>query len=204
MQDGKQDELRKLSAEIEALKQQRQQEAAALEALIRISVQLTSTLKLSELLQQIMHSAKELFRAEACSVVLRDEETDELIFAAAAGEKNVDRFRVPPGQGIAGRVVGTGEPVIANSVQEHPDFYGAIDEATGMQTRNMLAVPLMVKDRTIGAVEIMNAQGREGFDQRDLKWAQALAGLAAVAIDNANLYQKLSDALVTSRMSYRV
>jgi GAF domain-containing protein len=51
-------------------------------------------------------------------------------------------------------------------------------------------------------MEVINSRGRDAFDDRDLRLGQALASQSAVAIENANLYQKLADALVTSRMSY--
>jgi GAF domain-containing protein len=68
----------------------------------------------------------------------------------------------------------------------------------------MLAVPLSIRDRTIGVVEVINKQGDQRFSDRDRDIATALAAQAAVAIDNARLYQKLADALVESRMSYRL
>ena len=199
-------ELAALRAEIDRLKQDREHEVAVLNDLIQISTQLSSTLKLSELLQLIMNSAKRLIRADACSVALRDEETDELVFAMAVGAKSEDvrEQRVPAGRGIAGRVVQSGQPLIVNSVKDDPQFYRQIDESTGFETRNILAVPLKVRDRPIGVVEIINSQGRDTFDERDLKLAEAFTSQAAVAVDNANLYQKLAEGLVTSRMSYRL
>lgn len=200
------DQVAQLSAELERLKEERQQEVAELNELMRISTQLNSTLKLSELLRLIMSSARDLSRAEACSVALRDDESGELVFEVAVGEKSDDlpRKRVPAGQGIAGRVVETGRTMVVNSIEENPYFYDQIDRATGFATRNMLAVPLVVRDRTIGVVEIINSQGRDLFDEHDVRLAEALTSQAAVAIDNAGLYQRLADALVTSRMSYRL
>lgn len=195
-----------LRAELDQLKRDREHEVAVLSELIQISTQLSSTLKLSELLQLIMNSAKRLIRAEACSVALRDEETGELVFQMAVGAKseNVREKRVPAGRGIAGRVVESGRPLIVNSVKDDPQFYRQIDESTGLETRNILAVPLKVRDRPIGVVEMINSQGREAFDERDLTLAEAFTSQAAVAVDNANLYQKLAEGLVTSRMSYRL
>jgi sigma-B regulation protein RsbU (phosphoserine phosphatase) len=191
--------------EVERLNRRLEEEVGTLNRLVHISTLLNSTLNLSELLGLIMKSAKELFKAEACSVLLVDEDTKELVFevAVGAGEKEVKKQRIPPGQGIAGQVAQTGESQIINSVKDHPAFYGKIDKTVGFETRNMLAVPLKVKDRTIGVVEIINTQGRDKFDQKDLKVASALTSQAAVAIDNAQLYQKLSDAVVAARMSYR-
>jgi GAF domain-containing protein len=60
------------------------------------------------------------------------------------------------------------------------------------------------RDRAIGVVEVINKKGGPGFTARDEETATALAAQAAVAIENARLYQKLADAVVESRMSYRL
>jgi GAF domain-containing protein len=67
-----------------------------------------------------------------------------------------------------------------------------------------MAVPLQVRGRTIGVVESINTRDRANFTSEDVSLAGALAGQAAIAIDNARLYRHLSDALVTARMSYRL
>jgi sigma-B regulation protein RsbU (phosphoserine phosphatase) len=199
-------QLAEAQAEVERLRLRLQEEVGTLNHLMRISMVLNSTLNLPELLGLIMTSAKELFRAEACSVLLVDEDTNELVFEVAVGEKSeeVRKHRVPAGQGIAGRVAQTGEPMLINAVKDSPFFYGGIDQAVGFETWNILAVPLKVKDRVIGVVEVINTQGREAFEEKDLALATSLTNQAAVAVDNARLYQKLADALVTSRLSYRL
>jgi GAF domain-containing protein len=67
----------------------------------------------------------------------------------------------------------------------------------------LIAVPLRTKERVIGAVEVLNKLDGE-FDEDDLTIATALANQAATAIDNARLYARLADAVVTSRLSYRL
>jgi GAF domain-containing protein len=180
-------------------------DAATLERLLEISSLLNSTLKLDELLGQIMASTTELTGAETSSLLLLDEEAGELTVEVATGKPGeaVARERVPSGQGIAGWVVEHGEPVIVGDPKSDPRFYGDIDEKTGFETRSILAVPMTTRERTIGVIEAINK--REGrFDERDQKLATALANHAAIAIDNARLYARLADAVVTSRMSYRL
>jgi GAF domain-containing protein len=174
--------------------------------LIHVSTQLGTTLQLSELLTLIMESAKEMFQVEACSVLLVDHETGDLTFEVAVGDRSqeVARQRIPKGQGIAGRVVQTGEPVVVGSASDDPSFFRGVDQAVGFQTRNMLAVPLQVRGRTIGVVEIINTRNGADFTSEDVSLAGALASQAAIAIDNARLYRELSDALVTARVSYRL
>jgi GAF domain-containing protein len=178
-------------------------EAATLERLLEISSLLNSTLKLDELLGEIMASATELTKAETSSLLLLDEEAGELTVEVATGAPGeaVMRTQVPAGQGIAGWVVENGEPAIVDDPRSDERFYGDIDEKTGFETRSILAVPMTTKEHAIGVIEVINK--REGsFDERDRKVATALANQAAIAIENARLYARLADAVVTTRMSY--
>ena len=182
-----------------------QDEAAALRRIIEITQALNSTLNLDELLQLIMSSASELLGAETSSLLLLDEEAGDLVIHVATGESGaqVEQQRVPAGQGIAGWVLEKDEVTVVDDASKDERFYKAMDEASGFQTRNMLALPLKVRDKTIGVVEVINK--RDGsFGEQDQDLALALASQAAIAIDNARLYAKLADAVVTSRMSYRL
>ncbi len=190
--------------EIAEVRQQLHEEVGRLNRLVEIAEQLNSTLKLDELLSLIMNSAADLLDAETSSLLLLDDETGELTVELATGEPApaVEKQRVPPGVGIAGWVVENGEPLVVDRPQEDARFYGGIDEKSGFETRNLLAVPLRTKERVIGAVEVINK--REGaFAEKDVTLATALANQAATAIDNARLYARLADAVVTSRLSYR-
>jgi GAF domain-containing protein len=182
-----------------------QTDAATLERLLEISSHLNSTLKLDELLGEIMSAATELTGSETSSLLLVDEEGGDLTVEVATGAPGeaVERARVPAGQGIAGWVVENGEALIVADPKSDERFFGDIDEKTGFETKNILAVPMTSKDRTIGVIEVINK--RDGsFDERDQKVTTALAAQAAVAIDNARLYARLADAVVTTRMSYPV
>ena len=203
---GLRQELAEARAEVEHLRRRLESEVGTLNQLIRISSLLNSTLNLPELLRRIMSSAKELLGAEVCSIMLLDEESGELVFEVSLGEKSeeVTKLRIPIGRGIAGHVAQTGEAMIVNSVKDIPFFYDQIDSQVGFETRNMLAVPIKVRDRVIGVGEIINLARPEGVQEKDLELAKALTQLAAVAIDNAHLYRKLSEALVMSRISYRL
>jgi GAF domain-containing protein len=176
----------------------------ALEQLLEISGLMNSTLKLDDLLQTIMSSATELTEAETSSLFLMDEEGAELTVEVATGVpgQEVLKQRVPAGQGIAGWVVENGQPLVVDDAREDPRFYGDIDAKTGFETRTILAVPMTIRERTIGCIEVINK--RDGtFDDDDQRLATALANHAAIAIENARLYARLADAIVTSRMSYR-
>jgi GAF domain-containing protein len=176
-----------------------------LERLLEISSLLNSTLKLDDLLATIMSSATELTEAETSSLMLLDEEGDELTVQVATGAPGeaVVREHVPAGRGIAGWVVEHNEAAVVDDPKSDPRFYGGMDEKTGFETRSILAVPMHTHDRTIGVLEVINKR-EGGFDDSDLKLATALANHAAIAVENARLYARLADAVVTSRMSYRL
>jgi sigma-B regulation protein RsbU (phosphoserine phosphatase) len=201
-----QQQIAEKDREIAELRQQLQDEVGTLNQLIQVTTMLNSTLNLNELLQLIMTSAADLLHAETSSLMLVDEETGELTFEVATGEpgQEVIKFRVPPGQGIAGWVVENAQPLVIENPAEDPRFYDRLDKATGFETRNILAVPLQVKDRVIGVVEVINKKDAPSFSQKDLELAVALTNQASVAIDNTRMYARLADAVVTSRLSYRL
>ena len=178
-------------------------QVAALKRIIEITSALNSTLNLDELLQLIMSSASELLNAETSSLLLLDEESGDLVIHVATGTpgEQVERRHVPAGQGIAGAVLASGELENVADAKTDSRFYQVIDEATGFETRNMLA--LKSRDQTIGVVEVINKKDGT-FTDEDETIAGALANQAAIAIDNAKLYAKLADAVVDARMSYRL
>ena len=180
-------------------------EVAALKRIIEITGLLNSTLNVDELLQLIMTSAAELLHAETSSLLLLDEDSGDLVIHVATGEpgEQVERRHVPAGQGIAGAVLESGEAAVVSDPKNDSRFYAVMDEATGFETHNILALPLKVRDESIGVVEVINKRDGD-FTEGDQALAGALANQAAIAIDNARLYARLADAVVTSRMSYRL
>jgi GAF domain-containing protein len=193
------------NSELEDLRRRLDEEVAKRDRLVEVAGLLSSTLKLDELLELITEAAAELLGAETSSLLLLDDETGELIVDIATGERGheVRQKRVPPGVGIAGWVVEHGEHAVVNSPRDDPRFYGDIDAKTGFETRNILAVPMRTKERVIGVIEVINKR-EGGFDELDVKLTSALAGQAATTIDNARLYARLADAVLTSRLSYRL
>lgn len=174
--------------------------------LVDLAVRLNSTLNVDELLQLIMTSAADLLDAETSSLMLMDEDSEELVIEVATGAvgDSVAKTRIPAGAGIAGWTLAHREPAVIDDPLSDGRYFSDVADAVGFQTRNMIAVPLLTKDRAVGVVEVINKRDDAGFTPRDVEVAQALAALAAIAIDNAALYAQLADAVVTARMSYRL
>jgi GAF domain-containing protein len=189
-----------------ALERELAREQRARQALVSSSIRLNSLLNLPDLLNAIMAEAIELLGAESGALMMLDEGNYELVFEVATGATgpSVQDLRIPADQGIAGWVLTHDEPAIVNEAAADARLYEQVDQTTGHTTRSLLAVPLKIRDAPIGVVEVMNKTGEGGFTPWDQELALALAAQAAVAIDNARLYQKLADALVASRMSYRL
>lgn len=187
------------------LEAQLRQEVAARKRLVEAALQLTSTFDRDKLLQLIMASATELLDAETSSLMLVDEDSAELVIGVATGEigPRAERQRIPIGAGIAGWTLANHQVAVVDDPAMDPRFFPAVGESLQYATRNLLAVPMLIKDRAIGVVEVLNKRNDEKFTERDAELANAFASLAAIAIDNANLYNQLANAVVTARMSYR-
>jgi signal transduction histidine kinase len=177
-----------------------QERAHQLTTLNEITRQLTSTLELNPLLQNILENAVGILNCEAGSLLLVDDQTDELVFRVTVGPVagNLIGKRLARGTGIVGRAVDTRKPVIENEEQTANRFNG-VDQQTGFVSRSLLAVPLQAKDRVIGVVEVINRRDGLPFVQNDQTLLAAFAGQAAVAIENARLYT-LTDQELASRV----
>ncbi len=172
-----------------------------LRALNKTTQALTSTLSLKEVLEQMMHETCLLLEAEAASVLLCDPAQENLTFAAAVGPNSTRLVgaRMPATVGIAGEALRTGRAVLISDAQQDRRFYNQIDALTGLKTRSLLAVPLIVKDKIIGIVEAIN-WGDKLFDENDLNLLNTLAGSAAAAIENARLYEEVTRRLTETRL----
>jgi signal transduction histidine kinase/putative methionine-R-sulfoxide reductase with GAF domain len=183
------------------LLEETEQRARQLSTLNEITRQLTSTLELNPLLQNILENAVGILNCEAGSLFLVDEETDELVFRVTVGPvaTNLIGKRLPPGTGIVGRAVETRNAVIENEDQNSKSRFTGIDQQTGFVSRSLMAVPLQVKDRVIGVIEVINRRDGLPFVQNDETLLNAFAGQAAVAIENARLYT-LTDQELANRV----
>jgi PAS domain S-box-containing protein len=156
---------------------------------------LTSTLDVNGVLRSLMAQVKEYFQVDATSVALLEDETGSLVFRVAVGEaaESVIGLRMDPGQGIAGWVVQAGEPLLITKAHTDQRFYAGIDEKTGFYTDTILAVPIKSDGRTIGVIEVLNpASG--AFEQDAQGLLLSVAEIAAIAIHNAELYERACQA----------
>lgn len=171
------------------------QRVDTLTRLVQVSLVLNSTLALDPLLRFIMDSASALVDAEAASILLLDSDTHHLVFAASssAGSQGLIGQPVPQEGSIAGQVLRENRPLAINDVRRDPRHYRRMDEITQFETRSVLGVPMLIKERPIGVLEAVNK--RVGpWTVQDRTTLTILASQAAVAIENARLVSALQKA----------
>jgi Nif-specific regulatory protein len=179
------------------------------ETLIEINTLINSEYSdVKELLHSIIESATRLMDAEASSLLLVNPENNKLYFEIALGAKGpeVQRFSLNMGEGIAGWVAANNRSLIVNDVSSDRRFYSDISKKIGFPTNSILAVPMRIKDRGVGVIEIINKRDGAGFTDEDLQWLEIFATQAAIAIQNVRSLQKvqqevylLQDELQTDR-----
>jgi GAF domain-containing protein len=137
------------------------------------------------LLQSTVEVARAIFHAKAASVFLLDEEADELVFEAVAGEgagELVGR-RFPSSTGVAGWVLTTQQPLVVDDLTSDTRFSREAAESTGYVPRGIMAVPLLVEERALGVLEVLDRPTDSQFTLAEMNLLELFANQAAVAVD---------------------
>jgi GAF domain-containing protein len=173
------------------LYQRVERRAEELGLLNEVGQALSTTLDLEQALTLIMERINSILRVEAGSLLLTDEEAGELVFQIALGEKSdqVKPLRLRIGQGIAGRVAETGQPLLIPDVGQDRVEAPTVDISTDFLARSVLCVPMVARRQTIGVIEVINKLDGP-FTEDDLRVLTSIANYAAVAIDNARLFRR--------------
>ncbi|MCK4584223.1 GAF domain-containing protein, partial [candidate division WOR-3 bacterium] len=129
---------------------------------------------------------------EAGSIMLFEDETQELVFKVTAGAKSseIKKLSVNINEGIAGWVFRKGEPLLANDIIRDKRFSKKFDKSTGFTTKSIIAVPLKLGDRVVGVMELLNKK-KGNFNQKDFNIVLSYASLTSVVIENIELYKHL-------------
>jgi len=153
-----------------------------------------SSLDVNRVLSTVLEEVRKLLDVDACSIWLVDPETSELIRRQGAGLKDevVRGWRLSPGEGLAGWAASRRESLVVDDATTDERHFTGVDEFTGVEMRSILCVPMKIKDTVIGVIQILDkAAGR--FQAQDLELVEALAAPAAIAIENARLYEETSE-----------
>jgi signal transduction histidine kinase len=166
-----------------------------LHTVLKFSALINSSLEIESVLDHAMKFSEEFINAEASSIFELDEANDELFIRVARGEKkdSIKKVRLKLGEGIAGWVAKTGEPMVVQAADKEKRFSKKYDEMSGFQTRSLICVPLILRDKPIGAIQVLNKKNYEPFTKADLEILVSLSQQIAVAMENAKLYHRLQE-----------
>ncbi len=138
-----------------------------------------------EFLASIVEVARSIFAARASSILLFDERSDELVFEAVAGEgeESLVGQRFPSGTGVAGWVLTTRQPLVLDDVSKDPRFSRDTAERTGYVPQGLMSVPLLVEERGLGVLQVLDRPQRSRFSLAEMDLLGLFANQAAIALD---------------------
>ncbi len=148
-----------------------------------------------ELLRAIVQVARSIFHAQASSIMLLDEETDELVFEAVAREEeqHLVGMRFPSSTGIAGWVLVTRQPLVLEDVRSDPRHAGDVARRTGYVPKGLMAVPLLHEERALGVLQVLDRQAAFSLEEMDL--LGMFGNQASIALDLLQRARRASSAL---------
>jgi len=157
---------------------------------------LTSSIQIEDLLKLIIDNATNVIAAEASSLLLFDDNKENLYFYIVTGEKRDEihryQYELKPGQGIAGWVAKYGSPLIVNNVDEDPRFYPDISKEIHFKTTNILCTPLLIDNEVIGVIELLNKI--DGlFNEEDLLLLTAFSKQCSILIQQKKMFHQLKN-----------
>jgi response regulator RpfG family c-di-GMP phosphodiesterase len=171
-------------------------------SLSEVAQQIATSLELEEVLQRILHVALQQARADKVSIMLVDQSTSppRLRLVAAEGlSPDLLSIEVPVGEGIAGQVVITGAPLLINAQTIHQFSPSALHyQGAG----SALCLPLKVGNRVVGVLNLTRLTSDRPFSESDIRLYLVLAAQAALAIENAQLHQKIREGYIAALASF--
>jgi len=145
---------------------------------------LASEEQFARLLRSVVEVARAIFAAKASSIFLFDEEADELVFAAVAGddEQHLVGRRMSSSSGIAGWVLSSRTPLVLTDVQKDPRFARDVAEGTGYVPQGMMAVPLLDDEEVLGVLQVLDRPENSRFSLQEMELLGLFANQAAIAL----------------------
>jgi GAF domain-containing protein len=165
------------------------------------------------LLSAIVEVARAIFGAKASSILLLDEQSDELVFEAVVGEgeESLLGVRFPADHGIAGWVLATRTPLVIEDVRTDPRFAADVAEGTGYVPSGLMAAPLLYDEEIFGVLEVLDRPERAHFSLQEMDLLGLFANQAAIAVDlllkarqAEGLLEETGDLAVVARLAASV
>lgn len=162
--------------------------------------EINGLLPLDRLLEKIVNQVTKAIDAEASSLLLIDEhDPDSVFFKISTGSKaeEVKKFRLKIGQGIAGTVIESGKPILANDLSKEKHFYRKVQDTVKYENRNILCVPLIYREQVLGALQLLNKKNGQDFSEEDLALLQLFAIQASIALATAKHFKQKDSQIKT-------
>lgn len=163
---------------------------------LQCNLQIFSTSSdLLEMVMNILTIALEAVESENGSILLLDEESDELVFVAVVGvrQEELTDYRIPADSGIAGWVKTYKKSALVPDVRKDDRWISSVDQSIGFHTRSLMAVPLILEDRVMGVMEVVNSMPEDHFNETDLSLLLLVARLASFVFGSAEEALNKSD-----------
>ena len=181
------EEIAELKHDNSALKDQNSRLWNVIQSLseLKSSFQIFSTsAELLEMVMDILTIALEAVNSKNGSILLLDEESDELVFVAVKGlrQKELTDYRIPAESGIAGWVKTNMRPALVRDVRKDERWISAVDQSIGFHTQGLMAVPLIFEEKILGVMEVVNTLREDHFNETDLSLLELVARLASFVI----------------------
>lgn len=153
---------------------------------------LTSSLDLRSVLEHAIELVTAALNAEAATIFQADLPNNRLVFRITRGSvaDELEERYIPLNEGVVGWVFERGVRRVFNDMSKCEMFNSSFDKATGFNTHNILCVPLRVLGEKIGVLEVLNKKDANGFTEDDGRWLSVIADQVAVALKNAELYER--------------
>jgi len=154
------------------------------QALLAAARCFSRAMDLTVLTDEILRRTEEVMHAEACSFLLPDAKTGDLILHSTDPwiAKLPEPLRVPPGAGIAGAVFQSKQPINVKDARTDPRHYSNVGSGLGVVTRAMVTIPLMDGATCLGVMQALNPRERESFNDEDQEIFEGFGGLIVNAL----------------------
>lgn len=159
---------------------------------------LTASLELEEILGAIMEKMAQFFGPERWSLLMVDEKANELYYAIAIGQnqESLKGLRVPMGEGVAGWVAATGNPLVVPDVALDPHWSAFANKHPDLQIRSIACVPVRSANKTLGVIQLLNSK-LDLLSEYSISFLRILCDYAAIAIQNARSMELIQELTIT-------
>lgn len=164
---------------------------------------LTSSINIKEILNIVMEKISILLQPKNWSLLLLDEDTDELRFEIAIGDgaDKIKNLRLKIGEGVAGWVAREKQPLLVPDTSKDPRFSKKADKISKFTTRSIICVPLITRGKCLGVIELINKAEDGAFGPEDLVLLTTMADYTAIAIENARFLAKIQELTITDDLT---